>query len=160
MQFPFRTIAFSSALCLGLASSSALFAQNSTMNSPQNTQSAENGGMHHGPMSPDQELAHLTKKLNLTSDQQTQIKPILENRHDQMMQMRGDTSLSRPDKMAKMKSLDDDSNTKLEAVLNDQQKPKYEKMIANRKEHMQERRANRGDDGAQAPSSTTSGQPQ
>ena len=65
--------------------------------------------------------------------------------------------MSRTDKQAKMKSLDDDSNTKVEAVLNDQQKAKYEKMMARRKEHRQEMR--QGDSGnTQAPSQ--SGQPQ
>ena len=86
-------------------------------------------------MSPDQELSHLTKALSLSSDQQTQIKPILQDRHDQMLHQDG--SLSRDAKMTKMKSLDEDSNTKLEAVLNDQQKSKYEKMIADRKARMQ-----------------------
>ncbi len=57
-----------------------------------------------------------------------------------MMQIHQDSSLARPDKMAKMKSLDDDSNTKLEAVLNDQQKAKYEKMMQHRREKMQQMR--------------------
>ncbi|RRA47737.1 hypothetical protein D1Y84_04930 [Acidipila sp. EB88] len=91
-------------------------------------------------MSPDRELEHLTKALNLSSDQQAQIKPILQDRQTQMMQIHEDTSTARPDKMAKMKSLDEASNSKLEAVLTADQKPKYEKMIADRKARMQEMR--------------------
>ena len=34
------------------------------------------GGMRHG-MDPDQQLAHMTKRYNLSAEQQTQLKPIL-----------------------------------------------------------------------------------
>ena len=65
------------------------------------------GPMHHrGPISPEEQLAHLTKALTLTTDQQAQVKPILEARRQQMMQLHQDSSMSRDDKMAKMKSLD------------------------------------------------------
>jgi len=96
--------------------------------------------MHgHGQMNPDRQLEHLTKTLNLTSDQQTQIKPILENQHQQMMQIHQDTSLSRDDKMTKMKSLREDTSSKIEAVLNDQQKQQYEAMQQKMQERMQQR---------------------
>lgn len=141
-------IALSTTLCLGLFSGAALLAQDSTTAPGPAQDQAGGAPMHHGgmhgPMSPDQELSHLTKNLSLTSDQQTQIKPILQDRHDQMMQMHQDASMSRPDRMAKMKALDESSNTKLEAVLTGEQKTKYEKMIADRKEHMQQERAMHG----------------
>ncbi len=137
MRKPISTIALNSVLCLGLASGSALFAQdNGTQD--QGAQSMHHG---HGPMSPDQELSHLTKALSLTSDQQSQIKPILQDRHDQLMQLHQDQSMSREDKMTKMHSLDDSSNSRLTAILQPEQKAKYDKMIADRKEHMQEMRA-------------------
>ena len=158
MHRTFRTIAFSSALCLGLTSGAALLAQDSSTPSAQDqsAQPMQHGGMK-GPMSPDKELTRLTRQLSLTSDQQSQIKPILQDRHDKMMQMHQDTSMSRQDMMAKMKTLDEDSNSKLEAVLTDQQKPKYEKMIARRKEHMQQMRAAHQDSG---PPANTGAQPQ
>ncbi len=145
MRYSIRTIALGGALCAGLLSGSALLAQDTSLGG-----APEGGmrGMHHGPMSPDQELSHLTKALNLTSDQQSQIKPILENRQQQLMQLHGDTSMSRQDKMAKMKSLDGDSNSKLEAVLTSEQKPKYEQMIQHRKERMEQMRARRNGGGA------------
>lgn len=105
-------------------------------------------------MSPDQELSHLTKALDLTSDQQTRIKPILQDRHDQLMQMHQDASISREDRMSKMKTLDNESNSRLEATLTDQQKTKYEKMIADRRERMAQMRGMRGnssDAGQQSP---------
>jgi len=97
----------------------------------------------HGPrgqmMNPDKQLEHLTTALNLTSDQQTQIKPILESQQQQMIQLHQDTSLSRDDKMAKAKSLHADTTTKIEAVLTPDQKQKYEAMQQKMQERMQER---------------------
>ncbi len=97
----------------------------------------------HGPrgqmMNPDKQLEHLTKTLSLTSDQQTQIKPILESQQQQMMQLHQDSSLSRDDKMAKAKSLHADTTSKIEAVLTPDQKQKYEAMQAKMQERMQER---------------------
>jgi len=97
----------------------------------------------HGPrgqmMNPDKQLEHLTKTLNLTSDQQTQIKPILESQQQQMMALHQDSSLSRDDKMAKAKSLHADTTSKIEGVLTSDQKQKYEAMQQKMQEHMQER---------------------
>ena len=101
-----RTVALSSALCLGLATASTLLAQDNPPPPDQQSSGQQQGWHHHGPMSPDQELAHMTKALNLSSDQQAQLKPILQNRSDQMQQIHQDSSLARPDKMAKMKVLD------------------------------------------------------
>ncbi len=132
MRHGFRTLAFHSALCLTLLSGTALLAQDSQQDQGTGT------GMHHGhgPMSPERELEHMTKALDLTSDQQAQIKPILQDRHDQMMQLHQDQSMSQSDRMTKMQALDQSSNSKVEAVLNDQQKTKYEQMIQRREQHM------------------------
>ena len=120
-------------------SSGAILAQSdsSTQQQPPPPQSGamQGGGMHRGMMSPDEQLAHMTKKLNLTSDQQTQIKPILQDHQQQMMALRGDQSMSRQDKMTKMKSINDDSHSKIEAVLNDEQKQKFESMMAKQEQH-------------------------
>ena len=45
----------------------------------------------------------LTTKLNLTADQQTKIKSILEENHQKMQATMNDQSLSKEDKHAKMK---------------------------------------------------------
>ena len=150
MNLKLRTIAISSALCLAMTTGSALLAQESTPPPAAQDQGPMHHGGMHGPMSPDRELEGLTKKLNLSTDQQAQIKPILQDRQDQMKQIHVDASLARPDKMAKMKSLDESSNQKLEAVLTADQKPKYEKMIADRKAKMQEMREARQNGGGEA----------
>ena len=107
---------------------------------------ASPGGFEGGGWEPGASLMHLVRKANLTSDQQTQIKPILANQQQQMMALRGDSSLSREDRMAKMKGIRDDSNTKIQAILNDSQKAKY----AEDQQKMQERMQQRGGGGPAA----------
>ena len=81
-------------------------------------------------------LEHLTKTLDLTADQQTQIKPILEAGHKQMQALRDDTSLSKEDKMAKFKSVREGMNSQINGILNPDQQKKFadmqEKMRAHR----------------------------
>ena len=118
---------------LSLAGSAA-FAQDNAAPPPSPGQ--EHG---HGRMDPEAQLEHLTKQLDLTADQQAQIKPILESRDQQVKQLWQDQSLAPQDRHAKMKAIQDDSKTKIEAVLNDTQKQKYEAMQAKMQEHMHER---------------------
>ncbi len=92
---------------------------------------------HHG-MDPDAQANHLTKKLKLSADQENQIKPILADREQQMQALHQNQSMSQQDRAAKAKSLRDDSNTKIEAVLNDTQKQKFEQMQAKRQQRWQE----------------------
>jgi protein CpxP len=113
---------------------SAAFAQS---DSPAQQSTPMAPGPHHG-MSADDQLARMTKDLNLTSDQATQIKPILVSRQQQMMTLRQDQSMSQEDKMAKMKSLREDSNTKIAAVLNDTQKQQFAEMQAKQQQRMQQ----------------------
>ena len=113
---------------------SAAFAQSDT---PAQQPPPTAPGGRHG-MSVDEQLARMTKELNLTPDQATQIKPILTDRRQQMEALRQDQATSQTDKMAKMKSIRDDSNTKIEAVLNDTQKQQFAAMQAKQQQRMQQ----------------------
>jgi Spy/CpxP family protein refolding chaperone len=98
-------IALSGLLATGLAlGSAAAFAQ---QDSPTPDASAQPGPGRMGrqQMTPDEQVARMTKRYNLSADQQTQIKPILADQQQQMMALRQDSSMSRDDKMAKMKSI-------------------------------------------------------
>jgi Spy/CpxP family protein refolding chaperone len=127
----------------GLLATGVMLAQEPGSAPEQGAPQAEGGGMggHHrgGMMDPDQRLAHMTKRYKLTADQQSQIKPILQDEQQQMQSMRSDTTSSREDKMAKMKSTHEASTQKIEAVLTDEQKQKFEAD----QQKMQERRASR-----------------
>lgn len=142
-----------------LATGGVMFAQEPGSAPEQNAPQAEGGmgGHHrgHGMMDPDKRLAHMTKRYNLTADQQSQIKPILEDEQQQMQSMHGDTSMSRQDKWAKMKSTHDATNQKIEAVLTDQQKQKFD---ADQKK-MEERRSERMQNGPGGPPPDAGGPP-
>ncbi|MGA7316720.1 MAG: hypothetical protein WBX22_22435 [Silvibacterium sp.] len=84
------------------------------------------GGGHRRTMDPDQQLARLTKRYNLSANQQGQIKPILMDQQRQMLLLRQDSSLAPDEKKAKMWGIHSDSNSKIEAVLNDDQKKQFE----------------------------------
>jgi len=114
------TIALTGLLGLGMTA----FGQDQSTTS--STQSQAYGHQH--TMDPNKKLEHLTKTLNLTPDQQAQIKPILQDQQQRMMQIHNDTSLSQDDRMAKKKSLKQDTRGRIEAVLNPDQKQKYEAM--------------------------------
>jgi len=73
-------------------------------------------------MDPDEQLARMTTRYSLTAEQQDQVKPILVSQQHQIQGLRDDTALSREDRMAKMQTIRSDSNAKIKAVLNDDQK--------------------------------------
>ncbi|HEX3470106.1 MAG TPA: hypothetical protein VHT28_02880, partial [Silvibacterium sp.] len=78
---------------LSLAGSAALAQDNAA---PQ--QAPGQSGRGPGRMNPEAQLERLTKQLNLTADQQAQIKPILESRDQQAKQLWQDQSLAPQDR--------------------------------------------------------------
>ena len=85
--------------------------------------------MGHGPMSVDQRLQMLTKRLNLTADQQEKIKPMLESESQQMQALHQDSSLSREDRMSKMQQIRQSTNDQIKGVLNSDQQQKFQEMM-------------------------------
>ena len=76
---------------------------------------------HHAPGGNPVEM--LTKELNLTAEQQTQVKAIVDEIQPQRKALMDDQAMSKEDKGAKMKELRTTMNTKIRAVLTaDQQK--------------------------------------
>jgi protein CpxP len=138
MRSKICTVALTGLLTLGLAGTAA-FAQEDTTTPPaqtnNNTQDMHQQGMHHRGMSADRQLRRMTKQLDLTADQQAQVKPILESQDQQMEQLRQDKTMSRQDRRQKMMDIRQDTSQKIEGVLNDTQKQKYEAMHKNMKEN-------------------------
>ncbi len=87
------------------------------------------------------------KQLNLSSDQESQVKAINEDSRKQMEALRSDTSLSQADRRSKMMEIHKTSQDKIGGVLTDEQKTKYDAMQAQMREKMKERRGG-GTDGA------------
>jgi periplasmic protein CpxP/Spy len=119
---------------LALCASPVLLAQDNTTPQQDNSQQQGPGGRGHG-MDPDTQLAHMTKQLDLTADQQSQIRPILVDRQQKMQALWQNQSLSQEDRRSQMMGIRQDSNAKIEAVLNDQQKQKFEAMQERRGRH-------------------------
>jgi protein CpxP len=125
------------ALCTTALSASPILAQDSP--APQQDQAGPPQGGHGGPgQRGERQVEFLTKKLNLTPDQVTQVKAIDTESQSQMMAVRQDSSIAQPDKRAKMMDIRKASQDKIRAVLTDDQKPKYDALLA----QMQERREN------------------
>jgi Spy/CpxP family protein refolding chaperone len=107
----------------------------------------EGQGPHHGMPSVDERVQHLTKMLNLSGDQQTKIKSILQDEHNQMTSLKQDTSLSQEDQHAKFQQIRQASAEKIRGALNDEQKAKFDQMQAEHKGHMG-KRGGHGDTGS------------
>lgn len=74
----------------------------------------------------DQQLKVLTIKLDLTDRQQAQIKPILESVHQATMKLEQDQSLSREERLAKVRPLRMKAHDRIQKILNDDQRKKLE----------------------------------
>jgi hypothetical protein len=135
---------------LALGANAALYAQDQAQTPGGQQQGQWGHGHGRGMMDSDRQLAHMTRALNLSADQQAQIKPILTERQQKMQALWQDQSLAREDRHSKAQAIQQDTRTRLEAALNDQQKQKFEEMQAK----MQERRRERMNGGPnQAPAS-------
>jgi hypothetical protein len=93
------------------------------------------GGQRGGMMSPEAQQAMLddmTKKVGLTDDQVMKIKAINADQMKQMAALResgGDPQEMRP----KMMAIRTDAQTKIKALLTDDQKPKYDEFVASQR---------------------------
>jgi len=103
-------------------------------------------GGWHGRGGGEHELDHLTRALNLTPDQVSQVKAIQSASHQQMEALRGDTATAPADKRAKMMSIHQTEQTNIRAILNDDQKTRFDAMQARMRERREERQQ-----GEQAP---------
>ena len=122
------TLALGGVFALG---TSAALAQDTTQTQ---TSPAQEQGKSKKNMDPDQQLQRLTNKLNLSADQQTQIKPILEERQQKMQALSMNQSISQDDRRSQANTIKSDTNSKIEAVLNGDQKQKFEAMQEKKRE--------------------------
>ena len=126
-------------IAAGLITAGATFvsAQDS-MSHDQQASSQEGGHMHHG-MDPAKRTAELTKKLNLTSDQQGKVQSILQSEKSQMESLHQDNSMSQQDRRSKMMDVHKTSSDQIRTLLDSTQQKKWDEMQAKREEHMQKR---------------------
>jgi hypothetical protein len=99
---------------------------------PGQSQSAPSGQQGQQQMSRpsiDDQVKMLTQELNLTPEQQTKMKTVLEDQHQQAMTIINDSSLPRDQKIQKIRSLRETTISKARSMLNDDQKKKLDAML-------------------------------
>jgi periplasmic protein CpxP/Spy len=85
-------------------------------------------GQRRGMPSVDDQIKMMSDRLNLTPDQQTKIKPILEDQRTQAQALRKDESLSDDDRRNKMRTLRESTNSKVRDILTEDQKKQFDEM--------------------------------
>lgn len=149
MQTKLFTLALGGLLTLGVAST-AMAQDNPPPPQDQNQAGPPQGGRGMR-MDPNRQLERLTRELSLTTDQQTQIKPLLLERQQKMEALMQNQSLAQEDRRTQMRTIMEGTNNSIKALLNDDQKQKFEAM--------QQRRMRRGP-GGPPPDGSGAAQPQ
>lgn len=132
----------------GLISIASFATAQDSQSNDQAPPPAQNGERHHGPPDPAQRTAELTKHLNLTSDQQAKVLETLQSERSQMETVHQDSSLSQPDRRAKMMNIRQTTDSQIRSVLDTNQQKKFDQMMARREQHMHNRGGNGGADQA------------
>jgi Spy/CpxP family protein refolding chaperone len=89
------------------------------------TSSNAHDAMGGGP-SVERQLTLLTEKLDLTADQQTKTKTILQQLDDSTQKIMQDESMSRDERMGNVRTCHHQADKELRAILNDDQKKKLD----------------------------------
>lgn len=74
----------------------------------------------------DDQVKRFTESLDLSETQQSEVKQILEFRQQQTRRIRLDDSLSGAERISRIRGLQDSTVARIRAVLNDDQKKKYD----------------------------------
>ena len=103
-------------------------------------------GMGHKMPSVDEMVQTMTEKLSLTEDQKTKVTKIAEGVHKKMDGVMNDQSLSREDRMAKMRAAHNDAMAQVRPILNDDQKKKLDEWQKEMHDHngMHEKKGDKG----------------
>ncbi|WP_263353063.1 Spy/CpxP family protein refolding chaperone [Acidicapsa acidisoli] len=129
---------------LGIGSLAVYGQSGQPANDPQNT---PQGNWHRGG-GPERELHMLTERLSLTPEQQTGVKAVLDQQATQMKALRtnaqsesaqADTPEARQARMTQINQIHDETDTKISALLDDNQKKTYAEIVQHRKAMMARR---------------------
>lgn len=124
-----KTLTLAALVAASLFAGNTLQAQDAPKDKPAGEQPAPGPGgpgMRRPPISPDA----IAKQLDLTDDQKTKLKPVIEEMQKKVTEMRKDTGLAPEDRRAKMKEIRDGMTAKMKEILTPEQLAKWEKMGA------------------------------
>jgi Spy/CpxP family protein refolding chaperone len=128
-------LAWGVVLVLGMAG--AGMAQDSGVQEPSARQQLQH---IHTPQSIDQELARLTKDLELTPEQQQQVRPLLQEHHDKIQVLLDkNPNASRQELGPQIHAISDQTHHEIHALLTDRQKG-LEKAMQQREDNGEENR--------------------
>lgn len=122
---------------LVLAGLFALLALSPQLARAQDPPSAQDRDARKAP-TPDEVVAMLDNKLSLSDDQKTRIKSIIADRQQKIRGLAADSG-RRLRKARKMKSIFEESDKKIMALLNDDQKQKYTEIEQQMRERARQR---------------------
>lgn len=129
-----RAFALCGAIALGwlVANPIGAFAQT---NQPQPAQPppgprrAEAGQPAPGPrFSIDQRVQRYTQQLNLTQEQQTKLRALLEEEQKKIQELRTNTAVAPPERMSKVRQIREETNNKIREMLTPEQREKFDAM--------------------------------
>jgi Spy/CpxP family protein refolding chaperone len=123
--FKMKKLFCATALMFALASGTQLVAQ----------QAGPEGGHRDGGgmmMSTDQRLQRMTRQLDLTTDQQAKIRPLLEDESTKMQALHQNSSLSPQDMHTQMQQIRQNTNSQVMSILTDTQQQKWQQMMQER----------------------------
>lgn len=129
------TLSYGVMLMLGMAGPAV--AQDNAAQQPSARQQLQHV---HTPQSIDQELARLTKDLELTPQQQQQVRPLLNEHHDRIQALLDkNPNASRQQLGPQIHAISDDTHREIHALLTDHQK-ELEKAMQRREHNGEENR--------------------
>jgi ABC-type lipopolysaccharide export system ATPase subunit len=111
------------------------------------SQATEAGGtqvqkhLSHRQHSPDDRAKVMAKNLNLDEAQQAAVAKILEERQQETLRLRRDTSISGSERIARFRALQDQTVLRIRAVLNDEQKKKYDPLAVRKVQPAEDQRS-------------------
>lgn len=85
-------------------------------------------------------LAKVAQELNLTDEQKSKVRAVLQEDREKLQALRADTSLTPAQRKTQLKQIRDDINAKMKGILTAEQYEKWQKMREERKEARQERK--------------------
>ena len=136
-----RTFTLAYGVMLTLGMTGAAVAQDNTGDKEAQQPSARQQLQHiHTPQSIDQELTRLTKDLELTPEQQQQVRPLLDEHHDKIQALLDKNPIvSRQQLGPQIHAISDDTHHEIHALLTDHQK-ELEKTMQQREHKGEENR--------------------
>jgi periplasmic protein CpxP/Spy len=86
----------------------------------------------------DSKLQQISQQLNLSEEQKTKLKPILQDEGDQLKALKSNTSVSSQDKLQKAKEIRAAHKEQIDAILTPEQKQKWQQMKEQAREQMKQ----------------------